>query len=432
MPGKELPDIVFINCHDLGRHLGIYGESTAATPALERLAEGGIVLEQLFSTCSICSPARGSILTGRYPHQIGLFGLANENLPWDLGPNERGIPHFLNEAGYETVLFGLQHEAKRDKVLGYTKRVPLKHPHPASVWSVAEQAVEYIASLPARARRQPVYLNIGIFEPHRYGYWENYKATDAASLHLPACLPDTPDVRADMARYEGLIMAMDEGVAMVLDALAKAGMFESSLVLFSTDHGIPFPAAKFSLYDAGIGVTGLVSWPEALPSERRCDALLSHVDWLPTLLEVAGIAKPDIVEGVSFLPLLRDEASYRPREAVFAEGTYQMQFNPMRCVRTRRFKLIRNYDSHPVMQRSFVKNHNNGILGRGDYDVDAILAPRPPWELFDLEADPLERHNVSGAGEYEDVEAQLRGRLTAWLEATDDPIHRMFVNAWET
>lgn len=123
----EAPDIVFMSCHDLGRRLPVYDQSGANTPGLSRLALEGLVFDSAFSTSTLCSPARGSICTGRYPHEIGLLGLTNRG--WELGEKEKAIPAYLNEAGYHTVLFGLQHEAKDASRLGYREVVPRGEDH---------------------------------------------------------------------------------------------------------------------------------------------------------------------------------------------------------------------------------------------------------------------------------------------------------------
>jgi len=417
------PDIVFLHCHDLGRHLALYGEAGPRAPALERLAEEGVLFEGLYSTSTLCSPSRGSIQTGLYPHQIGLFGLCNR-AGWDLTPGIRCIPHYLEEAGYRTTLLGLQHETTDWHNLGYGERVPLPARHPAPAHLVAQQTADLIADLPPRDQREPVYLNIGIFEPHRHDYWDEYAAGDPSAVRVPGFLPDTPAVRQDLARYEGLIGAMDDAVGMVLTALDKAGMTRDTLVLFTTDHGIAFPRAKTTVYDAGIGVTGMARWPAAIRGGRRTDTLLSHVDWLPTLLDSVGIRIPRRVAGRSFWPLLAEERRVA-RSFIFGEGTYQSAYSPSRCVRSQGYKLIRNYHSQPTRYRSSAEDRFNGILGVEDYASETWLK-RPLWELYDLQADPYERDNRIDDPGLAMTRRQLEEELTTWLVRTHDPVYQMY------
>ncbi|MCL5271509.1 MAG: sulfatase [bacterium] len=418
------PDILFVHCHDLGRRLPLYGETTARTPALQRIAAEGIVFDNFYSTSTLCSPSRGSILTGRYPHQIGLFGLTNGG--WDLLEGEKGIPHLLADAGYETVLFGLQHDTipPHEGRLGYQRRVELPSPHPAPVWEVAAQVAEFIKALPDTSARPPVYMNVGIFEPHRHDFWQRYQARGTADTKVPAYLPDTEGVRRDLARHEGLIEAMDAGVGTVLAALDAAGLADSTLVLFTTDHGIPFPRAKSTVYDAGIGVAAMARWPGRVPAGRREGALLSHVDWLPTLADLVERPVPANVAGRSFLPQLLGQGG-GGHEGVFAEGTYHGHYNPVRCVRTRDFKLIRNYHPSTAMHAAIEEDANNGILARDDYP-ESFWTPPAPIELYAVAADPCEQTNLAGKKEYQAVEADLLNRLAAWEKRTDDPIGRMY------
>jgi len=417
------PDIVFLHCHDLGRHLALYGEAGPCAPALERLAREGVLFEQLYSTSTLCTPSRGLIQTGLYPHQIGLFGLCNR-AGWDLALGVRCIPHYLGEAGYRTTLVGLQHETRDWRRLGYSERVPLPSPHPAPADEVAQQAAELIASLPPRETRRPVYLNIGIFEPHRHDYWDQYPSDDPDKLRVPAFLPDTPAVRADLARYEGLIRAMDRAVGRILAALDRAGMERDTLVIFTTDHGIAFPGAKTNLYDAGIGVTGMMRWPAHVVGGRRLGDLFSHVDWLPTLLEIVGLPIPEQLEGCSFWPALR-EGKPGPRDHVFAEGTYQTGYNPARCIRTREYKLIRNYHSGVSRWRSSTEDRYNGILGVEDYAPETWKT-RPLWELYALASDQWERRNLVDDPAYAGIRDHLWEQLAAWLRRTRDPVQQIY------
>jgi N-sulfoglucosamine sulfohydrolase len=420
---RTKPDIIFINCHDLGRRLSVYGQSLAATPALERLAREGITFDNFYSTSSLCTPARGSILTGRHPHQVGLFGLTN--LGWDLNKDEVGIPEYLNKAGYDTILFGGQHETRNVNRLGYKTIVPSPG-FPPPVQLTAPQVADYIKSLPNRESRPPVYINYFIFEPHRHDYWDKYTPVGEDKVVQPGYLPDTPDVKTDLARYDGLVEAMDKGVEAVLNSLDEAGMAESTLVLFTTDHGIPFPRAKCTIYDSGTGVSAMARWPRKIKRGKRDSALLSHVDWAPTILELTGENVPGNIAGKSFLPRLLGQNCLE-REEVFCEATYAPDYDPIRCIRTKEFKLIMNFDSNPAKMYPPEEFPNNAILGCDDYP-ERVWEPRKLLELYDLSKDPDELHNLADKPDYEVVREDLRGRLLAWMERTEDPIWTIYRN----
>ena len=227
-------------------------------------------------------------------------------------------------------LFGLQHEAKVTSRLGYQEVVQTSS-HPAHVQEVATQVADYLKSLAPRGNRMPIYANIGIFEPHRHDFWDKYTPIPKERVKVPGYLPDTDGVREDLARYDGLVEAMDTGVGTILAGLDEAGLSQDTLVLFTTDHGIAFPGAKTTLYDAGIGVAALTRWPGKIASNCRSDALISHVDWLPTLLDLVGAKVPANVRGTSFLPVLLG-AQTSVREEVYCEATYHATYDPVRCV----------------------------------------------------------------------------------------------------
>lgn len=195
-------------------------------------------------------------------------------------------------------------------------------------------------------------------------------------------------------------------------------MTQETLLLFTADHGIAFPRAKTTLHDAGIEVPLLMRWPAGgVAGGRVYGELISNVDVLPTLLEAAEIAVPDNVQGRSFLPLLRGEP-YLPRDAVFAEKTYHELYDPQRCIRTERHKLIHHFE---VASRAYAATD---ITSGPAYKtmVDELVQGRAMLELYDLEADPTERQNLAADPDHADVLASLGRRLRAWMHDTDDPL----------
>lgn len=184
-----------------------------------------------------------------------------------------------------------------------------------------------------------------------------------------------------------------------------------------------FPGAKTTLHDPGIEVSAISRWPGRTGAGCRSDALVSHVDWLPTLLDLLGVDVPGIVRGSSVLPVLLGQG-VGARDTVYGEATYHSVYDPIRCVRTRDFKLIRHYDSHPVVYEGEDVNPNNGILAIEDYP-ERFWRQRPPWELFDLRNDPWERENVAGESEYQDVQSGLQQKLVSWSLETADPVYHL-------
>jgi arylsulfatase A-like enzyme len=210
---------------------------------------------------------------------------------------------------------------------------------------------------------------------------------------------------------------MDAAVGKILAALEAAGLRENTMVIFTTDHGSPFPRAKATLYDAGINTALLMRWPaRGLSGGRAYGELLSNVDLFPTVLEACGVETPARIQGRSFLPLLRG-GDYRPRDLVFAEKNTTAT-DVKRCVRTVRHKYIRNCHPGPKLMLSTDAEIS---LTRRDMGNEH-LSPRPEVELYDLNNDPTERKNLAGRPEFAEVEKDLAFRLRAIQEETADPV----------
>jgi arylsulfatase A-like enzyme len=408
----ERPHILQIICHDLGRHLGCYGVTSVRTATLDALAAEGARCDRAFCTSPGCSPSRAALATGRYPHAAGVMGLAHGFFGWQLGPGERHLASLLAESGYHTVLFGLQHVTYRPETLGFQER---HADRPAD--GVAANWERFLArERPA----EPLYAEINFFEPHRPYDFGGVAPDTEKGVRVPAFLPDNDAVRGELAGLQGAIRKVDLSVARILAALEQAEMAEETLLLFTTDHGIAFPRAKTTLHDAGIETALLARWPAGgVAGGRVVGDLISNVDVAPTLLEAAGAPIPPTVQGRSFLPLLRGEPG-APRDAIFAEKTYHELYDPQRCVRTARHKLIHHFE---VASRAYAPTD---ITAGPAYRtmIDELAAGRSMLELYDLETDPTERENLAADPAQAPLLADLGRRLRAWMEETEDPILR--------
>ncbi|MEW6355341.1 MAG: sulfatase [Planctomycetota bacterium] len=409
MPDMKRPNIMLIIVHDLGARLGCYGERSVHSPCLDALAAEGVRFDNHFAAACYCSPSRGAIITGKYPHVNGLMGLVN--LDWDLPRSNRTLDQVLGDARYETYLFGLQHEVKQVEHLGF-KHLPDRSVGVACE-RVAPQVAEFLRGWKGEA---PFYARAGFGEVHRK--YDRYKREDPATVDVPPYMKDTPGAREDLAMFHGAIRTMDAAVGTILDALDEAGLEDNTIVLFTTDHGPAFPRAKATLYDPGIQTTLLMRWPEGFEGGKVYPQMLSNVDIMPTILEAAGAPAPEGVQGRSFLPLLAD-GRYKPNELVFAEKNTHPD-DIKRCIRTCRHKYIRNYNEGPMLR---LPSDIETSLTRRDMGNDH-LRPRPPVELYDLAADPNETDNLAGRPEAAEVEKELASRLEALMEETNDPLLR--------
>ena len=241
---------------------------------------------------------------------------------------------------------------------------------------------------------------------------------DALYSDPPGALPDTPVTRRDMAAFKQSARTLDHGVGAVLGALDELELADDTLVVFTTDHGLPFPGAKATLSDRGIGVLLIMRGPGGFHGGRVSDALVSQIDLFPTLCELAGIPRPDHLQGRSLLPHVRGEVA-EVNDAVFAELTFHAAYDPQRAVRTRRHKYVRRYGERdlPVLANVDDSPTKDLLLEAGWAEL-----PRPREELYDLVLDPGESRNLVGDPAHADIHVVLRDRLDEWMLTTDDPL----------
>ncbi|ORW89274.1 sulfatase [Mycobacterium sp. IEC1808] len=419
MTAKE--NVLIVHWHDLGRYLGAYGHPDVSSPRLDRLAAEGILFTRAHATAPLCSPSRGSLFTGRYPQSNGLVGLAHHG--WEYRSGVRTLPQILAESGWYSALFGMQHETSYPKRLGFDE-FDVSNSY---CDYVVDRAQEWLQDSAENLAGQPFLLTAGFFETHRPYPRDRYEPADAAEVDTPDFLPDTPEVRGDVADFYGAIAAADAAVGRLLDTLSQTGLDANTWVVFFTDHGPAFPRAKSTLYDAGTGIGMIVRPPTGRTTAPRVyDELFSGVDFVPTLLELLGLRVPADVEGVSHAgALLAPQPQAEPvREQVFSMKTYHDSFDPIRAIRTKEYSYIENYASRPLLDLPLDIEDSPS----GHAVAPFIGGPRPERELYDLRTDPAETHNLL-ATEDPDVDAvaaDLAVRLHDWRQRTGDVIPSEF------
>jgi arylsulfatase A-like enzyme len=408
--GVDRPNVVLITCHDLGQHVGCYGVEAVETPNLDGLAERGVRFENACATAPVCSPARGSLLTGRYPQSNGLLGLTHGPWWWSLGDDETCLPALLREAGYDTHLAGFQHVVDDPRRLG----VDAVHSEDCDAAETAAAARTVFSDV----GEGPVYAQFGFTEVHRP--FDAAPGTDE-DVFVPPYLEATDAVREDFAAFQATIARLDRRVGELLDALEETGHRDDTVVVFAADHGIPHPGAKWTCRRPGLETALLMDGPG--PAFERTDpvtSVVSGVDVAPTLLDVCGVSIPESVEGRSFRPHLEGDAG-PPRDAAFAQFTEAMKRdNESRAVMTEDQHLIRYFDQgrsvdYPVAvdPRRFAAHvERMPTTGR----------PRPFVQLYDLDADPFELRDLAAEDGREEAVADLSSRLYQWMASVDDPL----------
>lgn len=404
-------NVVYLHCHDAGRVLAPYGYEVPS-PQLLAFARGATVFRQAFCCGPTCSPSRAALLTGRTAHESGMLGLVHRGFRlrdtgWHLGQQLRG-------RGYLTALAGVQHELQAEEISLVYERV---FPEKANHLALAEdrQVAEWAAGFVRERHDRPFFLACGFFFPHR-----EFPAIGTEAAHrgpLPPGLPDDPRVRRDYAAYQEGVRLMDEAAGIVLRALAESGRDRDTLVIFTTDHGIPFPEMKCSLSDAGIGVALMIRPPEGMPHVASSSALVSHLDVVPTVWDYLGRPLPAGL-GRSLRGLIEGRED-RLHEAVFAEINFHCAYEPARCIRTERHKLIRYFTPDRGPRPS---NVDDSPAKQVWIEGGALQRPRELCQLYDLAVDPHERRNLADDPQWREVRCGLEERLRQWMEQTRDPL----------
>lgn len=437
---SQQPNVLVFIPHDLGDFLGCYGHQDVKSPNLDSLASEGVRFSSYFTAAPECTPSRAGMYTGLYTHQNGLMGLCHRG--WEFSHDTVHLAERLKEGGYRTRLFGLQHETHGDvSRLGYEEHLSADDRHAPVVCSAFEEFLES-----PEAEAGPWYSSVGFFDVHRP--WPDRTSFELADIDLPHYLPDTPEVRKDYAWFYQNILEMDEAIGRVLDTLERRGLADNTIVIFTTDHGSPFPRAKSTYYDAGIRIPLIMRYPAAAGGAGGIvrNELLSNLDFTPTILDLCGIPVPEGLEGRSFSPLLAG-GDYTEREAIFGALYYDAYYDPIHCVRTRRHKYIRSFAVAPSeaagADPEVLARHETGSWIRADdsdvqnSDTWRALAstswPVPPAEeLYDLESDPFEERNLLAAeagapeaGQADGVDAvasRMRSLLDAMMRRTSSPL----------
>ena len=417
-------NVLYMDCHDLGDWLPAYGRPYLRAPHLTRLGEEGAVFTRYFATAPICTPSRATMFTGNMPHTCGVTA---QNA---LGLDQVCLAERFRRAGYRTVLAG-RLQIKNDPAwVGFERVLPAERGDSAAAEAAARFLLEEAGG---SAPDLPFVLSLSFHLVHRpIGLEHDPQLADEVAV--PPALPDEPDVRRDLAVFCRAIEALDAHVGVVLEALRRAGLEDDTIVVFTTDHGAPFPRAKHTLYDPGIKTALVLHYPPAIRAGTRPAQLLSNTGLMPTLLELAGCAVPTDVLGRSFAGVLETvqgsafnvQGSTGGLDAVFAEHTWgtrggRWQYIPGRCVRTARHKYIRSYTPQPPFA-------DNGWLqrfpARRAWLEDLFGRPQPEEALYDLEADPHEFTNLAADPAHAAVRAALAARMDRFLAETDDPILR--------
>ncbi len=415
------PNVLWISFEDTTPRFGCYGDRVARTPNVDRLAAEGCLFTNAFTTAPVCAPSRSAVITGMYPTAIGTHHMRtthqNPATPEMATPYSAMIPHYvkcfteyLRAAGYFCT-----NNSKTD----------YQFTPPQTAWDWCRDGAHWRW----RGPDQPFFAVFNLNATHESGMWEkkgSQVTTDPNSVSLPPYLPDTLDCRKALARQYDHIAQNDRIVGKLLEELQEDGVADNTIVFIWSDHGEGLPRSKRWLYDGGIRVPLIVRWPGHLKPGSTDDRLVSMIDLGPTVLLLTGTPIPAHMQGRSF-----SGPGGLKRDYVYAtRDRFDESYDMVRAVRDCRYKYIRNFrpdlprmlwipyrNRHPIMREIWRRYTAGKLEGPQCWFAETS---RPSEELYDLQNDPYEFHNLADDPACRQVLLRMRQALAEWRRRVGD------------
>ncbi len=474
-------NIIFFITDDEGQTLGCYGDPIATTPNVDALARDGVVFKNAFATTASCSASRSVVMSGLHNHKNGQYGHQHHFHKFSSYHNvvSLALPRVMANAGYRTAHIGKYHVASEDV---YHFETYLKGPGRNAV-AMADNCRSFIAD---RSDDRPFFLYFGTSDPHRGGGTDKRAKSrlkpdlfgnkpnrgsypgvqevfyDPEKVTVPAFLPDTTESREEVAQYYQSCARIDQGLGRLIEILKEADLYDETMIVFTSDHGMAFSGAKTTVFEAGLKVPFVVRNPYVDQRGFVSEALISHVDITPSLLDFAGGLDQKIngpkhwvdpdkfwmqrgqllqenrdggnqfrsYHGKSWLPVLQDPASEH-RDSVFASHTFHeiQMYYPMRVIRDKKFKLIWNiahkldypFASDLWAASSWQAQYQKGLDAPYGQKTVGQYIHRPAFELYDIENDPDEAYNLAEKPEFAQILKSYQQKLRDHQELLEDP-----------
>ena len=453
---KPRPNIVVIMGDDWSwPHAGVLGDEVVKTPTFDGIAEEGVLFENAFVSAPSCSPSRFAIVTGQHHWRLG----SGDSLSGSLQANIPVYPDLLAATGYQT---------------GFARKGcgPSKHEFRGND-PLGKRFKNFEEFMGQRDKSKPFCFWYGAGEPHRPYDWQASKNSELSlgKIKVPECLPDNETVRTDIGDYYLRVQKLDGFASEIVKRLEAEKQLENTIVIMTSDNGMPFPRCKATLYDLGTRVPLAIRWGKNVATGRTIKDFVSLTDLAPTILEAAGIPIPKTVTGKSLMAQLKSESSDwvdEKRDTVLIGRERHVLAFPARAIRTKEFLYVRNFspaswptgteDARLTPQRTLPQPHydfsKNGWPTEPpafSYAVDpsptkqwmlehskeAAVAklnslafkPKPDEELYELSSDPGQLKNLADNPKFRTERDRLSNRLTTKLTESGDPRFKLSQHA---
>lgn len=479
-------NIVFVIADDMSPTLGCYGDPVARTPALDALASDGTLFRNAFATTASCSASRSVVMSGLHNHANGQYGHQHDFHKFASWHNvvSLALPRVIANCGYRTAQIGKHHVAP-EEVYRFETYLTGNSRNPVEM-------AENCRAVVTDKSEKPFFIYFGTADPHRGGGEDQTSKSalkpdlfgnkpnrgshagvteqffEPAEVPVPPFLPDTNETREELAHYYQSCSRVDLGVAKLVEILKEAGVYEKTLIVFTSDHGMAFAGGKTTVYEGGLRVPFIVRNPYEAKRGVKHEGMISHIDITPSLLDFAGGLDPgknrpkswvdadeywknrpdatrenrgprkglNAYHGKSWLGILGTPAA--PHwETIFASHTFHeiQMYYPMRAIRDGQYKLIWNI-AHGLpfpfasdlwaassWQAQFRKSPGAPY---GKRTVDEYIH-RPAFELYRIDTDPDESKNLANDPAHAEILRQYQEKLKAFQKEFGDP----WITKWE-
>lgn len=432
------PNFVITIADDHGvYHSSVYGAHEFQTPNLQQMAKEGIRFDNAYVASPACAPSRAALFTGRMPYSNGIVG----NHEFELKPGVVSLLPTLLKQGYEVVFHGKVGHAGRKHFGQYVPdEVRILGGGGLQQTMTLDQVETFLQQRPEDA--PPLALFLGWTDTHTAWPPKEEARIAPEDVVIPAKIFDTPEARVEMTRYVEGAEDIDRRVGQTRELIAKHLDVNNTLVVYTSDHGMPWPFAKWSLYETGIRTPLIAVWPGKIKPSSTTDAMVSWIDLMPTLIDLAGGTSPAGIDGRSFAKVLFAETD-KHRDVIFAthKGDKEKNVYPIRSVRVGKWKYIRNlhpefaYTTHTDVWAKETPRDPKHWAHAGHHWQSYIDAAKtnpkaaaflhdyhssPAEELYDIESDPFEQNNLATSSEQAEKLAELRGMVAKRMEEVGD------------